>query len=84
VLPEAHELSSANGKNQVREFLEQYDLNSFNINLHSLEKIFDNPMWSDLVASWNKTLAGGRLFECAMTCGSKFTKVWDQGGSIKI
>jgi MoaA/NifB/PqqE/SkfB family radical SAM enzyme len=83
VLPEANELSTVDGKNQVREFLESYNLDSFNINLHSLEEIFSNPMWSDLVSSWNKTLADGRLFECAMTCGSKITKVWDQGGSIR-
>lgn len=81
ILPEANKLSTVNGKNQVREFLESYNLDSFNINLHSLEEIFNNPMWSDLVSSWNKTLANGRLFECAMTCGSKITKVWDQGGS---
>jgi MoaA/NifB/PqqE/SkfB family radical SAM enzyme len=81
VLPESNKLSTVDGKNQVRTFLESYDLNSFNIHLHSLEKIFQNPMWTDLVSSWNKTLDNGRLFECAMTCGSKFTKVWDQGGS---
>jgi MoaA/NifB/PqqE/SkfB family radical SAM enzyme len=84
VLPESNELSSVNGENQVRAFLESYNLDSFNINLHSLEEIFANPMWQDLVASWNKTLGNGRLFECAMTCGSKFTKVWDQGGNKKI
>jgi MoaA/NifB/PqqE/SkfB family radical SAM enzyme len=83
VLPEANELSTVNGKNQVREFLESYNLDSFNINLYSLEEIFTNPMWNDLVSSWNKTLADGRLFECAMTCGSKITKVWDQGGSTR-
>ena len=84
VLPESNELSTVNGKNQVRAFLESYDLASFNINLHSFEEIFANPMWHDLVESWNKTLDDGRLFECAMTCGSKFTKVWDQGGNKKI
>ncbi len=84
VLPEANELSSVNGKNQVRAFLESYDLDSFNINLHSFEKIFANSMWQDLVSSWNKTLDTGRLFECSMTCGSQFTKVWDQGGNKKI
>ena len=41
-------------------------------------------MWKDLIESWNKTLDNGRLFECSMTCGSKFTKVWDQGGNKKI
>jgi MoaA/NifB/PqqE/SkfB family radical SAM enzyme len=81
VLPESNELSTVNGKNQVRTFLENYQLDSFNINLNSLEEIFNSSMWSDLVNSWNKTLAQGRLFECAMTCGSKITKVWDQGGS---
>jgi MoaA/NifB/PqqE/SkfB family radical SAM enzyme len=84
VLPEANALSTVNGRNQVRAFLELYNLNSFNINLHSLEEIFTNPMWQDLVASWNKTLDDGRLFECAMTCGSQFTKVWDQGGNKKL
>lgn len=84
VLPESNELSQVDGKNQVRSFLESYNLDSFNINLHSFEEIFANPMWQDLVDSWNKTLDGGRLFECAMTCGSKFTKVWDQGGNKKI
>jgi len=81
VLPEANELSTVDGRNQVRSFLESYNLDSFNINLHSLEEIFNNAMWRDLVSSWNKTLANGRLFECALTCGSKITKVWDQGGS---
>jgi MoaA/NifB/PqqE/SkfB family radical SAM enzyme len=81
VLPESNALSTVDGKNQVRTFLESYDLDSFNIHLHSLEEIFQNPMWEDLVASWDKTLVQGRLFECAMTCGEKITKVWDQGGS---
>jgi MoaA/NifB/PqqE/SkfB family radical SAM enzyme len=81
VLPESNELSTVNGKNQVRTFLESYNLDSFNISLHSLEEIFDSPMWADLVSSWNRTLSDGRLFECAMTCGSKITKVWDQGGN---
>ena len=83
VLPEANELSTVDGKNQVRAFLESYTLDSFNVNSHSLEEIFANPMWSDLINSWNKTLDNGRLFECAMTCGSKLTKVWDQGGSTR-
>lgn len=81
VLPEANELSTVNGQNQVRSFLESYNLDSFNINLHSLEEIFASTMWTDLVDSWNKTLDHGRLFECAMTCGKTLTKVWDQGGS---
>ncbi len=82
-LPGAHELSSVNGRNQVREFLETYDLRSLDINVYSLQTIFENRMWADLITSWNKTLDNGRLFECAMTCGEKFTKVWDQGGNNK-
>jgi len=81
VLPESNKLSSVDGKNQVRSFLESYNLENLNIKNHSLENIFKNTMWNDLVESWNKTLSNGRLFECAMTCGSKITKVWDQGGS---
>jgi MoaA/NifB/PqqE/SkfB family radical SAM enzyme len=81
-LPGANGLSTtADGKNQVREFLEQYGLDNLNIKHNTLEKIFNNSMWTDLVASWHKNLSSGRLFECAMTCGLKLQKVWDQGGS---
>lgn len=81
ILPGANSLSNVNGKNQVRTFLESYNLDSFNINKNKLQDIFNNPMWDDLVSSWNKTLEQGRLFECAMTCGTSLTKVWDQGGN---
>ncbi|MFZ4600083.1 MAG: radical SAM protein [Terrimicrobiaceae bacterium] len=81
VLPEANELSTVDGKNQVRTFLETYGLDQLNIKHKSLNEIFANRMWQDLKSNWNKTLSNGRLFECAMTCGSKLTKVWDQGGS---
>ena len=81
VLPERHELSMRDGKNQVRAFLEQYGLDSLDLHHHELQQIFQNKMWQDLVASWSCGLDSGRLFECAMTCGSKLTKVWDQGGS---
>ena len=75
--PGANPLSTINGKNQVREFLERYGLDNLNINHKTLAEIFANDFWLDLVASFTKN----RLFECAMTCGKKFTKVWDQGGS---
>lgn len=81
VLPESHELSTHQGQNQVRRFLEGYGLDNLDIHHHSLEKILANPMWQDLVDSWSRTLDQGRLFECAMTCGERLTKVWDQGGS---
>lgn len=74
-LPGANILSSVNGKNQVREFLERYGLDNLNINYKTLSEIFANDFWQDLVTSFNN---GNRLFECAMTCGEKFTKVWDQ------
>ena len=80
-LPGRNKLHNQNGVNQVRAWLEQYGLDNLNIYHHSIEEIFQNAMWDDLVVSWNKTLADGRLFECAMTCGQKFTKVWDQGGN---
>ena len=75
VLPGANARHMVDNKNQVRQFLERYQLKSLNIHNHDLQQIFDNPMWQDLVKSW----AGpDRLFECAMTCGEKFRKVWDQ------
>jgi len=81
VLPESNTLSTVDGKNQVRTFLEKYGLDNLNIQVKSFREIFANPMWKDLVDSWSRSLDDGRLFECAMTCGSKITKVWDQGGS---
>jgi MoaA/NifB/PqqE/SkfB family radical SAM enzyme len=74
-LPGAHPLSMVNGKNQVHEFLERYGLDNLNIHHRTLPEIFANDFWQDLVASFNDS---NRLFECAMTCGKKFTKVWDQ------
>ena len=82
-LPGANALSTVNGKNQVRSFLEKFDFARLNIHHMDLADIFDNPMWQTLIESWNQTLSQGRLFECAMTCGKKLTKVWDQGGSIR-
>jgi MoaA/NifB/PqqE/SkfB family radical SAM enzyme len=79
-LPGANPLSHNGKNNQVREFLEKHGLDNLNINYHSLTEIFDNKFWSELEASWTNQ---HRLFECAMTCGSKLQKVWDQGGSKK-
>jgi MoaA/NifB/PqqE/SkfB family radical SAM enzyme len=79
-LPGANALSQVNGKNQVREFLEQYGLDNLSIQHHSLDAIFNNAFWNDLASSWKNQ---NRLFECAMTCGSKLQKVWDQGGSVR-
>jgi hypothetical protein len=74
-LPGANSLSTVDGKNQVREFLERYGLDNLNIHSKTLPEIFANNFWQDLTASFNNS---NRLFECAMTCGEKFTKVWDQ------
>ena len=74
-LPGANPLSTVDGKNQVREFLERYGLDNLNIHHNTLPEIFANDFWQDLVASFNNH---NKLFECAMTCGEKFTKVWDQ------
>jgi len=79
-MPGANPLSMINGKNQVREFLQRYGLDNLNIQHRTLPEIFANEFWQDLEASFNN---GDRLFECAMTCGQKFTKVWDQGGSTR-
>jgi MoaA/NifB/PqqE/SkfB family radical SAM enzyme len=56
--PGANPLSTINGKNQVREFLERYGLDNLNINHKTLAEIFANDFWLDLVASFTKN----RLF----------------------
>ena len=80
-LPGRNEYSMVNGKNQIQELIKQSDRNSLDIHFNSLEQIFKNKFWQHIVDSWNCTLDQGRIFECAMTCGSKLTKVWDQGGN---
>jgi MoaA/NifB/PqqE/SkfB family radical SAM enzyme len=63
--------------NQVKDFVGQYK-DELDINNHSLENIFKSGFWNELTNRW----AGeNKIMECAMTCGEKFTKVWDQGGS---
>lgn len=78
-MPGAYHLSTnKDGKNHVRAFLEQYGLDNLNIKHKSIPEIFQNRMWADLTDSLDKDFCNGRLFECAMTCGSKISKVWDQ------
>lgn len=78
VLPCSHDLSTVNGKNQVQEFVDRYGQDNLNIHHRSLEQIFANKFWADLVQSWQYNTFPERMFECAMTCGKQFTKVWDQ------
>ena len=78
VLPCSHDLSTVDGKNQVQEFVDRHGRDNLNIHHRSLKQIFNNSFWSDLVASWKYNTFPERLFECAMTCGKQFTKVWDQ------
>ena len=78
--PGANQASfTATGKVQVKEFVDQYK-NELDINKKYLSDIFKSHFWRDLVDSWADN---NRIMECAMTCGEKFTKVWDQGGSIR-
>lgn len=77
-LPGANSLSFVNGKNQVESIINYYGKDDLNINNRSLKEIFANGFWQHVVDSWNKRLSEGRIFECAMTCGTKLTKVWDQ------
>lgn len=79
-LPGANVLSKVNGQNQVQQFVAKYGKDNLNIKHRTLPEIFANAFWQDLVDSFT---GPGRLFECAMTCGSRLTKVWDQGGSTR-
>lgn len=77
-LPGANSLSFVDGQNQVQSVIEYYGKDNLNIHNNSIEEIFANPFWQHVVDSWSKSLKDGRIFECAMTCGTKLTKVWDQ------
>ena len=83
VVPGANDLHFVDGKNQVETFIDKHNRQLLNINNVSLEQVFENTFWSELVNSWDKSLDQGRIFECAFTCGQKLTKVWDQNKSMK-
>lgn len=78
VLPCSNALSTVNGKNQVQAFIDHHGAESLNIHHHSLEQVFTSSFWLALIDSWKYNTFPERLFECAMTCGKQFTKVWDQ------
>jgi hypothetical protein len=63
----------------VREFVGRYR-DELDINKQNLDDVFTSDFWNELTSRWN---GKEKLMECAMTCGEKFTKVWDQGGSIR-
>jgi len=78
VLPCSNNLSAVDGKNQVQEFVDRHGADNLNIHHRSLEQVFANSFWVDLADSWKYNTFPERMFECAMTCGKQFTKVWDQ------
>lgn len=78
-MPGASAASFINGKNQVTEFINHYK-NEIDIKQQNLSDIFKSQFWTELVNRWS---GPDKIMECAMTCGEKFTKVWDQGGSIR-
>jgi MoaA/NifB/PqqE/SkfB family radical SAM enzyme len=65
--------------NQVKDFIDQYK-SELDINQQRLTDVFASNFWPELVSRWSEN---NKIMECAMTCGEKFTKVWDQGGSIR-
>lgn len=79
-LPGANDASfDHRGDNQVQQFVSQYK-DELNLNHNSLETIFKSEFWKELTNRWS---GPNKIMECAMTCGEKFTKVWDQGGSVR-
>jgi hypothetical protein len=83
VAPSANELHyDKDGNNQVEEFIKKHGKENLSICHNSLEKIFKNSFWNDLINSWNNDIDNGRLFECAFTCGQKLTKTWDQNKTV--
>lgn len=78
IMPCSNDLSRVNGANQVAEFIKKHDDKSLNIHHNSLDNVFKSSFWDALVESWSKNSFPERMFECSMTCGKQFRKVWDQ------
>lgn len=85
ILPSSNDLSFLpNGKNQIQDLFERHNAKiDLNINHTSLYNIFQNNFWNEITNGFNKDISNGRIFECAMTCGEKLHKVWDQIPSTK-
>jgi MoaA/NifB/PqqE/SkfB family radical SAM enzyme len=78
-MPGANKAHFYNGQNQVVEFIDRHR-NQLDIHTNTLKNIFQSSFWNELTSRWS---GKEKLMECAMTCGEKFTKVWDQGGSTR-
>lgn len=78
VMPCSNILSTLGEKNQVAEFIKQHDEKSLNIKYNRLDQVFKSTFWNALEKSWGFNSFPERIFECALTCGKQFTKVWDQ------
>jgi MoaA/NifB/PqqE/SkfB family radical SAM enzyme len=50
------------------QFQTQYNLNDFNLNIHSVRDILNN--MKSISSKWDKTVAEGNLITCLHTCGS--------------
>jgi len=80
ILPGASDMAFLpNGENQIRDLFNRHDaFNTLSIQHNTLADIMKQPFWTEVTDSFNKPLGEGRLFECALTCGKEFYKVWDQ------
>ena len=85
VLPGSNASHFEDGLNQVETLITKHNGRSgaLNIQFTSLHDIFRNKFWKEVVDSWSKKLDNGKIFECALTCGQKLSKVWDQNKKMK-
>lgn len=80
VFPGSNDLSYLpDGRNQIADLFGRHNADiALNIHYTSIPEILKSPFWDEVTSSWDKKCGEGRIFECAMTCGSKLHKVWDQ------
>ena len=85
VLPGSNARHFETGLNQVETLITKHNgrNGALNIQFTSLQNIFQNKFWNEVVDSWTKKIDNGRIFECALTCGQKLSKVWDQNKKMK-
>ena len=86
VLPSSNDYHfDEDGNNQVMSLINRHNGDDQNLNIHSqpLYKIFESKFWEEIVWSWEQDIGCGKIFECAMTCGQKLSKVWDQNKKMK-
>lgn len=60
-------------RNQMVKLLSRYEKDFNSLKYHSIDEVLEHPFYAnDLVESWDKTMAEGKIMTCGRTCGTEY------------